>query len=194
MLEKKFVKTTMYVEVDEDNYATYSNEYASLLQIIGAELDSFFKIYCGYGVDDARKTITDYAQFILAGYPDIKNQEVEVIVGDVVVKPFDNWDATRAGQSLAWWTAFTNIKHNRTGNKKDASLESVLNILSALFLLEMKYLKIISAEQNEPDIPDEESSIFTLKDWSFEYISMENVVAKMIDEVVLLGGGGADSV
>lgn len=194
MLEKKFVETTMYVEVDEDNYATYSNEYASLLQIIGAELDSFFKIYCGYGVDDARKTITDYAQFILAGYPDIKNQEVEVIVGDVVVKPFDNWDATRAGQSLAWWTAFTNIKHNRTGNKKDASLESVLNILSALFLLEMKYLKIISAEQNEPDIPDEESSIFTLKDWSFEYISMENVVAKMIDEVVLLGGGGADSV
>ena len=41
MLEKKFINTTMYVEVSTPNYSTFSYEYASLLQLIGAELDSF---------------------------------------------------------------------------------------------------------------------------------------------------------
>lgn len=51
MLEKKFINTTMYVEVSTLNYSTFSNEYASLLQLIGAELDSFFKAYCGYDAE-----------------------------------------------------------------------------------------------------------------------------------------------
>lgn len=193
MLEKKFINTTMYVEVSTLNYSTFSNEYASLLQLVGAELDSFFKAYCGYDAE-AKKTIADYARYILTEYPDIKNQEIEVMGRDIIIKPFENWDSTRAKQSLPWWEAFDNIKHNRIGNKADASLENVLHILAALFLLEMKHLSKISAEQNVPDIPDEESSIFTLKDWSFKYVSMEDAMFQLVDGAIALGGGGADSV
>lgn len=193
MLEKKFVNTTMYVELSADNYATFSNEFASLLQLVGAELDSFFKVYCGYD-PEAKKNIADYARYILAEYPDIKNQEIEIMGGEIVVKPFETWDGSKAKQSLPWWEAFDNIKHNRIGNQKDASLKNVLNILSALYLLEMKYLSKISTEQNVPDIPDEESSIFMLKDWTFRYVSMEDAVFQLIDGAVNLGGGGASDI
>ena len=193
MLEKKFINTTMYVEISAENYSTFSNEYASLLQLVGAELDSFFKVYCGYDAE-AKKNIADYASYILTEYPDIKNQEVEVLGGDIIIKPFENWDCAKAKQSLAWWEAFDNIKHSRVGNKKDASLNNVLHILAALFLLEMKHLSKISAEQNVPDIPDEESSIFTLKDWSFKYVSVEDAVFQLVDGAISLGGGDAGSV
>lgn len=193
MLEKKFINTTMYVEVSTQNYPTFSNEYASLLQLVGAELDSFFKAYCGYDAE-AKKTVADYAQYILTEYPDIKSQVIEVIGRDIIIKPFENWDSAKAKQSLSWWEAFDNIKHNRIGNKMDASLKNVLNILAALFLLEMKYLSKISAEHNVPDIPDEESSIFTLKDWPFKYISIEDAMLQLVDGVISLCGGGVDSV
>lgn len=193
MLEKKFINTTMYVEVSAQNYSTFSNEYASLLQLIGAELDSFFKAYCGYDAE-AKKTIADYARYILTEYPEIKSQEIEVMGRDIIIKPFENWDSARAKQSLPWWEAFDNIKHNRIGNKTDASLKNILHILAALFLLEMKHLSKIRAEQNVPDIPDKESSVFTLKDWSFKYVSMEDAMFQLVDGAVSLGDGGADSV
>lgn len=37
-----------YIELDWQNAGTFSNEYALLLQSIGAELDNFFKVYCGF--------------------------------------------------------------------------------------------------------------------------------------------------
>lgn len=41
VLEEKFKNTLNYVELNWQNAATFSNEYALLLQSIGAELDNF---------------------------------------------------------------------------------------------------------------------------------------------------------
>ena len=58
MLENKFLNILNYVELTADNYNTYSNEFAALLQIIGAELDNFFKVYCNFNSNE-RKSVTD---------------------------------------------------------------------------------------------------------------------------------------
>ena len=55
MLEKRFVETIEYVELNEDNFNAFSNGYALLIQSIGAELDTVLKA-------SDRKTIADYAQ------------------------------------------------------------------------------------------------------------------------------------
>ncbi|GDY88521.1 hypothetical protein MCC01971_01390 [Bifidobacteriaceae bacterium MCC01971] len=47
MLEKRFIESMEYVELHQDNYNTFSNGYALLLQAIGAELDTVFKEFCG---------------------------------------------------------------------------------------------------------------------------------------------------
>lgn len=180
MLEKKFIVTTSYVALSKDNFSTFSNEYVSLLQLIGSELDVLFKQYCGFCLEE-NKNISLYAQSILSSYPEIRQQAIEVIGGDIIIQPFNTWDANRAKQSLSWWTAFDEIKHNRIGKTTQASLENVLNILGALYLLEMKYLKNISTENKEPDIPNEESALFTLKEWEFEYMSGGDAFIKFVE-------------
>ena len=182
MLEKKFIATENYVALAPENYNTFSNEYVSLLQLIGAELDAFFKKYCGFQLDE-KKNISHYAMIILANDSEIKQQKIDVNNSDLVIQPFANWDAQIAKQSLVWWEAFDTIKHNRIEKRTNASLKNVLDMLGALFLLEMKYLKQISIEHGEPDIPNEESALFTLRGWKFEYFSGGDAFLKLIEIV-----------
>ena len=175
MLEEKFIHTTSYVTLAEDNYGTYSNEYAALMQMIGGELDSFFKVYCGYAPTDFKK-ISDYYTYLMQDYPDVLNQKINVRSADIVFQPFAGWDGTRAKQSLPWWMAFDNIKHSRAVNKRDANQKNTLYLLGALYLLEMKYLKDITEKSGGRDIPDKESNLFILDGWETKYSSMRGVV------------------
>lgn len=176
MLEKHFVESIEYVELHEDNFNTFSNGYALLIQAIGAELDAVFKEYCGFNTDD-RETIADYAQYLLSNEPHIVNQIISVQEYDVEIQPFKNWDVNHPAQSLQWWKAFTDIKHNRYNQLKQAKLENVLNILGALCLIEMMYLKKITNGTNELDIFNESSKLFTLKNWTTKGVTLNNAIA-----------------
>ena len=175
MLEEKFIHTTNYVTLSTDNDNAYSNEYAALMQMIGGELDSFFKVYCGYAPTDFKK-INDYYTYLIQDYPDVLNQKINVRSADIVFQPFAGWDGTRAKQSLPWWMAFDNIKHSRAVNKRDANQKNTLYLLGALYLLEMKYLKDITEKSGGRDIPDKESNLFILDGWETKYSSMRGVV------------------
>jgi len=176
MLEKHFVESIEFVELHEDNFDAFSNGYALLIQAIGAELDTVFKELCSFNTTD-RKTIADYAQHILTNIPDIKNQKISVQEYDIEIQPFMNWDINQPGQSLQWWGAFTDVKHNRYEQLKQAKQENVLNILGALYLIEMLYLKKITADTDELDVFDESSNLFTLKNWTSKAIPLSEVFA-----------------
>ncbi len=53
-LEKRLVDTISYVEIHYDNFNAFSNEYALLIQAAGAELDNFFKVFCGYELSERK--------------------------------------------------------------------------------------------------------------------------------------------
>lgn len=169
ILEEKFRITLNYVELDERNAFSFSNEYALLLQSIGAELDNFFKVYCDFSAQD-RKTINDYCSFILSDYPDIVNQKVLILEMDIELQPYQGWNESQPSKSLMFWDSFCKIKHSRYTNIQEANLKNVLNMLAALYLLEMKYLSKIT--QDEPDVPDRKSNLFELKDWRYRYIPL----------------------
>ena len=181
VLEKRVIATTDYLELDPDNHKAFSNEFAALLQAIGAELDAIFKVYCDFS-PEAHKNIRDYAKSILSSYPNIVNQKVAVAETNIVLTPFLGWTQEKAKQTLAWWEAFDAIKHNRAGNKKLASQINVLNALAALFLLERKYLSNLAGETGELeiDIPDISSTLFWLPDWKSRYISSSNTICKIL--------------
>ena len=88
-----------------------------------------------------------------------------------------NWDINQPGQSLQWWGAFTDVKHNRYEQLKQAKQENVLNILGALYLIEMLYLKKITADTDELDVFDESSNLFTLKTWTSKAIPLSETFA-----------------
>lgn len=166
-LENKIIKTQNYVEWNEQNYGTFSNEFASLIQVTGAELDNFFKAYCRINRKDCK--ITDYADFILNDFPEITGQKVLIRDKGIELQPFNGWDAARASQSLEWWQGYNDIKHNRYLNFQKANLKNSLNILGALYILEIKQLRKIHEENpSEKDIPDIESAVFTMSDWKYK--------------------------
>ena len=79
-----------YVELTEENFSTYSVEYAHQLLAIGSELDTFFKIYCGFNSDE-RKNIIDYTWRIMNVYPEIPSQKIEIINTDIEIIPYAAW-------------------------------------------------------------------------------------------------------
>ena len=162
MIENKLLTTRNYVEFTTENYSTYSNEYAALLQTIGSELDSFFKVYCGYPLVE-RKNIKDYADHLLNSEPELTAIDLLFSETRLSLTPFLNWDLSYPACSLVWWQAYIDIKHSRAINFSSASLENVINCLGALFIMETRYLIKISDITKEPDIPNEESRLFKYK-------------------------------
>ena len=67
--------------------------------------------------------------------------------------------------------------NDRYGQLKQAKQENVLNILGALYLIEMLYLKKITAGTDELDVFDESSNLFTLKNWTSKAIPLSEAFA-----------------
>lgn len=176
LLEKKFENTLTYVTLSKCNFKTFSNEYAHLIQSVGAELDSFFKVYCGFAPTD-RKTIVDYANIILVDWPEITNQSVRV--EDFSVIPFEHWDINRPAQSLLWWDVFDKIKHNRIDNEREANLKNTTYILAALYMIEMKFFKKLADANNTVDFISEKSNVFLMENWATRYISMQGAFVEI---------------
>lgn len=184
LLERRFIESIEFVELHKDNFDAFSNGYALLIQAIGAELDTVFKEFCCFNTTE-RKTIADYAQHILTNTPDVKNQKISVREYDIEIQPFLNWDTNQPGRSLQWWGAFTDIKHNRYEQLKQAKQENVLNILGALYLIEMLYLKKITNGTDELDVFDESSNLFTLKNWTAKAVPLSKtleVLGEMLED------------
>lgn len=168
LLEKKFIGTLNYVELTKDNFPTYSVEYAHQLLAVGSELDTFFKVFCGFNLSD-RGRITEYTRHIVSEYPQIMNQGVEIRNTDITLTPYEEWRSwnSHSGNLLSWWDAYNLVKHNRQENIAKASMENVITSLAALHLIEMKYLQVITEETNEVDEPNDDSELFRLTDWEY---------------------------
>ena len=171
-----------YVELHPSNFSAFSNRYALLIQAIGAELDSLFKFFCGFDLSE-RKNIADYANQILQSNPNIVNQKIKLKQFGFEIQPFEGWDTTRAAQSLSWWSAFTNIKHNRSSHIQEASQQNTLNILGALYLLEMLCLQKISKTTHEPDVYDIRSKLFTLENWTTIPETIDDAFSLLADAI-----------
>lgn len=172
LLEERFLNSLKYVELNPLNYNTYSIEFANQLISIGSELDVFFKVVSNLN-SGIRPNISDYYKEVTKKFPNIKDQEV--IIKDkreIKIKPFETWEESKAGQSLDWWDAYNNIKHNRVENMEKANLKNAFNILGALFILEMYLFKdIYNRDKQNLDVPKESSKIFELSNWEKECYS-----------------------
>ncbi len=166
-LEKDFMHTLEYVELDIANYSTFSIPFAKQLLSIGSEMDNVFRECIGaYN----RTTISDYFP-ITQQYPTLLNQEVIVKDTSIRLIPFQGWNSQNPSQSLTFWYKYNLVKHDRVSNAKDASLETVLNALAGLFIVEMYRFDFIYNNQVDTftNIPDDESDVFVLNSWSMKF-------------------------
>lgn len=130
-IEDRFMETNKFVYFDKDNFNVYSYAYISLLLVIGSEIDVLFKEICGYP-DDKNKNMGDYKKDVFNKIPDLDQQEVRIGYFGLKILPFKD---LRSQNGMTWWKNYNSVKHNRQTSIKLANLETVLNALAALFLL-----------------------------------------------------------
>ena len=165
-LEDLLIRTVDFVALTRDNFATYSNQYASILQLTGAELDAFFKYY----VDPKGRCITDYTKCFIEKHSNLIRQEVKIKDSDILLMPFEKCEDVLQNKPIFWWKAFTNIKHNRIEKFSEANLSNCLNALAALYMLECQCVRDIAKIDGSIDILEPISRLFCLKDWNCNYI------------------------
>ena len=102
--------------------------------------------------------------------PDVVEKKIILQEYGIVIQPFEMWDINQPGQSLQWWNAYISVKHNRFNQMSQANQKNTLNILGALFLIEMLLLKSITENTTEIDVFDESSTVFTLKNWTTKVV------------------------
>lgn len=181
ILEDKFVDTLRFVELSSENFKTYSIEFDNLIISIGSELDVFFKVACNFNLDD-RKKMNDYYKEIMSKYPCIKQQVIKIDNKNLEITPFKDWEESEPSKSLEWWQAYNDIKHARVLNFKEANLENTLNLLGALYILEIYFLKEVYEDTQEKksilDVPDKyDSELMYLKNWETKNKLLANDLA-----------------
>ena len=189
VLENRFINAVNYVALNSDNYNTYSFEFVNLILLIGSGLDVTMKYLSGISEGD-RASIQNYADKILVEYPEILTREIKIQGMADTCKPFEGWNVDHPADSLVGWNAYNSVKHGRVSNLKEAKLINVLNLLACLYVIENYVLKDVAEENDDIDIPDQDSKLFVLKDWKRKYISSADIVLKQTEtgEPIIDGG------
>ena len=146
---------------------------------IGSECDLMLKKICNYKLSK-RANMQDYVQ-ILDKYPKIVNEEIIIKKENIVLHPFQGWNKDSPSK-LFWWTAYNKIKHNREENYKLGNFGNLLNILAALYFLEMYFCRGIGRKTNNIDVPYEKSKIFIINNWNINPTEKTIIIKEDIPE------------
>ena len=104
-LEADFYKTLNYVEFSQDNFSTYSKEYAKQLLSICSEIDVVCKLLCHEINPSApTKDINDYAN-VIGGYDGFSNAQVRFLYNLKLALLLLNREPNAA---FVVWTVFAN--------------------------------------------------------------------------------------
>ena len=130
-LEADFAQTTNFVELVEDNFATYSIAYVKILLSASSEIDVVFRVIAAeLGIEAPLKSIKDHREMMLRRYPKFHRVNVQIPRYDLALRPWASWEKE---DSPSWWQAYNNVKHHRNSNYPDANLRNALDSVAGLF-------------------------------------------------------------
>ncbi len=160
-IEHNLEVTSQYVEICENNYSTYSNEFAKIILLACSEIDVICKLLCkeidsGILFDERNSNIRTYTSIILNRFPNIPDCELSNKLEHVMITPFTNW-SNNPYNTPEWWKDYQNIKHQRHQHFNKATLRNTLYSVAGLIILELYLYRIVS---NKPyACPDERPKI-----------------------------------
>lgn len=130
-LENDIENLARYIELDKENYETYSIELARLLMAASAELDVLLKDLCSHFCNESNpNNITQYTEVIFRRYNELNLTTIVCPRYNLIFKPFAEWSSSSAP---SWWSANNKIKHKRDSFFHLANLGNCLNAIAALF-------------------------------------------------------------
>lgn len=148
-IEQDFELISRFIEFSEENYNTFSIELARIIMTASQEIDVVLKRICMLvNKDSNAKNINGYREIIKRTYPDLIDEEVRIPRFGIECKPWSEWNEN---ESLVWWRANNDIKHQRNKNFEKANLKNAFNALAGLLIVNIYYYKKeLENEINEP--------------------------------------------
>lgn len=150
-VEAELVACARYVEFSNANYACFSNEFAKLIVLAAAEVDSIWQELCAHLAPEAGASkITEYYPILLARYPLLTQCEIAIPRYQLAFSPWKEWTESERPD---WWSkSYNKLKHERTAHFSSATLEAALNAVGAQFLALQLYHHTVNNEHVSVDL------------------------------------------
>jgi len=133
------VELFRYVEPSSKNDRCFGHRARELLILACTEVESHWKSVLLQNMKNPRAnfkpTTTDYIK--LAPVLRLKDWRVTLkdYFGYRFIAPFENWDTAKPSQSLAWYSAYNAVKHDREGKFEQAQLQFVIEAMAAVHVM-----------------------------------------------------------
>jgi len=157
-LEKDLSTLKNYIEIQVDNYETYSFELSKLLQLSCSEIDSVCRLLCKT-IDNSKDyfdesiysgNIANYKETILKTYPNLTKSEIHIPNLSNNILPWEDWDSKN---SPDWWVGYNKVKHYRHSCFKEANLKNTLFSMSALMIIILYLYRIVVSTSRATPYP-----------------------------------------
>lgn len=150
ILEEDFIEYLRYVPFTTEHENVWSLYLGDLLIRIGSILDSFFRRAIDSDVLDSANSINTYRNLddrdinfgtyrkLYDSFYKLSSKKIYEHRSFEKFVPFSKWSS---GKAPDWWDNYNHVKHDRFENKKEATLKSVLEALSGLFIINVIHLE-----------------------------------------------------
>jgi len=137
-IEQDLDKCTRYVQFCQQNYKSYSLEFARIIVASGAECDTVMKAMCKcIDSSQAPSSIPEYFQIVSKAYPRLVEYEIELPRYDLSFAPWKSWSPKEGPD---WWkNGYNMIKHERDNGFENANLEYAISAAAGLFVILLYY-------------------------------------------------------
>jgi len=146
-IEAEFIETLKFVEIDKDNFKTFSTAYTKIILSACSEIDVLLKqIGKFFGQKKDRPNFGDHLKFVDKYLTTLKTETIYTNGYDIVISPFEGWTQK---DELEWHRTYNNLKHNRGQFYKDGNLEVALESVAALFSTVIHYYCCLSNKDKD---------------------------------------------
>jgi hypothetical protein len=136
-LEEDLKNLARYIDINSNNFNTYSIELVRILQIAASEIDVVLKLLClKLNPGGNFVNISNYKNEIKSSWTEMINEKVFSSQYGLELTPWINW---RGNSNPDWWRSYNNVKHKRNIYYHEANLKNVLNAVAALLICTSYY-------------------------------------------------------
>lgn len=149
-IESDLEKCSRFVEFCQDNYRTYSTEFARIIMASASEFDTVIKLLCkSIAPRERPEDILKYYPILSSKYPNFNSYKISIPRYRIFLQPWKDWSAS---SSPGWWSkGYNKIKHQRDSFFQEANLFNALNAVAGLLCGILYYYKECFHGTNEID-------------------------------------------
>lgn len=144
-IEGDLERCSRFVEFQEDNFKTFSIEFARIIMAASAEVDTIMKLFCG-AIDPSKSPdkITHYLPIILSKYPKFREFEIILKRREIRLTPWKEW--TNDDRPEWWKIGYNKVKHERDKYFTMANLTNAMHSVAGLLSCLLYYYKQIHGQ------------------------------------------------